>query len=252
MAVGEFRGRRDARGYIYLLQNEAFKDGWVKIGKSRRSGEVRAEELNAEAGTGIPKFHRCVFQVETLDCDRAEVAVFERLKSHRQGSQEFFIVETSYAEQVIREECSRITHEVTREVDEANASRARELRQQRAAALRDAAVEHKQPSNAAPARKLGKHHQVVLDGIARANRTKSRSTGSPPPAARPHDQWVTPEQVAAAWSARNSALQNLRKRTFDEQCPPSAPAPEPKRIVHPEFKWIVLLTALLFVVAISI
>lgn len=241
------RGRTDARGYVYLLQNEAFKEGWVKIGKSRRSGHARAAELNAAAGTGIPKRHRCLFEVETLDCDRAELAVFERLKLERQGQQEFFVVDVTLAEQVIREECSRVTKEVTREIDEANARRIEELKEKRArsARLDSTAARPQSVASTPPA-----HQQSRVASASRARTEARRPAAVSPASGKPAGQWITPDQAAAAWMARSAA--QARQRAKAEEIQPLAPAPSKATNPHPEFKWIVVLIAVLGVVAMTL
>ena len=95
-------------GVVYILKNEAFKETWVKIGQSRYSGDVRARDMNREASTGIPKHHVCVFECKTLDCGRAEKAVFTALKGERRGRQEYFEVDLEAAKLIILRECARI------------------------------------------------------------------------------------------------------------------------------------------------
>lgn len=243
------RGRTDARGYVYLLQNEAFKDGWVKIGKSRRSGRQRADELNAAAGTGIPKLHKFIFEVETLDCDRAERAVFERLRLERQGAQEFFIVDIALAEQVIREECSKVTCEIAREVDEANALRAQELRQQRDAALRREQLARVPKS--APTTDPQRTHQATPGRDDTQRRRPSRPT-PPPSAMKPAGQWVTPDQVATAWASRNAAIIEQARRDADHRSTPSEPRVPLAEESQPEFKWLVVLIVLTLAIALTI
>lgn len=244
------RGRiNDARGYIYLLRNDAFQDGWVKIGKTSRSGRERADDLNREAGTGYPGRYQCMFEVETLDRHRAEQAVFDRLESHRQGQKELFIVEIAFAEQVIREECSRLNHETLRKIDEANAQRARELQQQRAAAeLRASAAAPSE--NHAP--KPRPHEKVVLTGIERVQGAQATKPTPLPPDPRISGQWVTAEQAAAAWAARRNAQADRAKRDatlrpIEEPLPATAPTNP-----YPEFRWILVLIAVLGIVAVSI
>ena len=95
-------------GVVYILKNEAFKETWIKIGQSRHSGHVRARDMNREASTGIPKHHVCVFECKTLDCGRAEKAVFTALKGERRGRQEYFEVDLEAAKLIILRECARI------------------------------------------------------------------------------------------------------------------------------------------------
>lgn len=94
-------------GVVYILRNEAFKENWLKIGQSTRSGQKRAEEINREAGTGLPKHHFCVFEHQTTDCGKAEKAIHKRLASYRKGKQEYFEVDITLAKEVIVQECAR-------------------------------------------------------------------------------------------------------------------------------------------------
>ena len=96
-------------GVVYILVNEALKDGIYKIGQSTRSGRARASELNAEGKTGMPKLYRCIYEVATVDCGRAEKLVHARLHKGRLTRQEFFRVEF--------EEAKRVIHEVIAEID---------------------------------------------------------------------------------------------------------------------------------------
>lgn len=103
-------------GVVYILVNEALKDGIYKIGQSTRSGKARAAELNSEGKTGMPKLYRCVYEVHTTDCGRAEKLVHARLHKGRLTKQEFFRVELEEAKRVIHEVIaeleSRPVHEV--------------------------------------------------------------------------------------------------------------------------------------------
>ena len=100
--------RNDGKpGVVYILVNEAHKENLLKIGQSTRSGAHRANDLNRTVGTETPKLFKCVFEVATVDCGRAEKAVHERLKAYRLTSQEYFHVEFELAKQVISEECAK-------------------------------------------------------------------------------------------------------------------------------------------------
>ncbi len=94
-------------GVVYIIRNSAFKKKWIKIGCSRRSGAVRAEELNKGASTGIPAEFKCFWQCETKDCGRAEKAVHLTFEPFRRGKpgQEWFKVDIETAKSCIEEEC---------------------------------------------------------------------------------------------------------------------------------------------------
>ena len=94
-------------GVVYILHNEAMRAGVYKIGQSTRSGNARANDLNRTVGTETPKLFKCIFEVHTVDCGRAEKAVHLRLKAHRMTNQEYFDVDLELAKLVIREECAK-------------------------------------------------------------------------------------------------------------------------------------------------
>ncbi len=108
-----YRQNHGIPGVVYLLVNDGLRDGYVKIGCSRRSGEVRAKELNDAASTGTPGMFRCVFQCRTKDCGRAEEKVFEALAQERRGKwgQEFFEVPLERAKSTILQVCATLDRE---------------------------------------------------------------------------------------------------------------------------------------------
>jgi hypothetical protein len=99
-------------GVVYILRNEAFKENWLKIGQTTKSGAYRASQLNAKASTGIPKHHLCVFELRTADCGRAEKEVHRLLHQYRMGRQEFFTVELEIAKAAIFKVCRELDDEV--------------------------------------------------------------------------------------------------------------------------------------------
>jgi hypothetical protein len=108
--TGGFDQNIGIAGVIYILSNDGFRDGYYKIGCSRRSGRARAFDLNVDANTGTPGSFRCVFEQRTVDCGRAERLVFERLRKYRRGKpgQEFFEVELDLARQTILSVCADV------------------------------------------------------------------------------------------------------------------------------------------------
>lgn len=40
---------KEEKGYVYILTNPAFRENWVKIGKSSRPVDVRSKELDNTA-----------------------------------------------------------------------------------------------------------------------------------------------------------------------------------------------------------
>jgi hypothetical protein len=78
-------------GWVYAMQNPAYREPWLKIGKSRRPPHIRARELGAE--TGVPDDFHVVHFVHVANRDEAEKSVHEALQRYRvSASKEFFDV----------------------------------------------------------------------------------------------------------------------------------------------------------------
>ncbi|MFO0884836.1 MAG: GIY-YIG nuclease family protein [Pirellulales bacterium] len=94
-------------GVVYILANRGLQTGWFKIGCSRRSGKIRASELNFDANTGTPGEYVCVYEAATDDCGRAEQSVFQELAKHRRGKrgQEFFEIDLEIAKRCVEKAC---------------------------------------------------------------------------------------------------------------------------------------------------
>ncbi len=107
-AGGGFRKNHGQAGVVYVLENPGLAAGWFKIGCSRHSGAKRAQDLNSDANTGTPGLFKCIFEVATLDCGRAEQAAFEDLAWARKGKsgQEYFMVDLDVAKVAIRRACT--------------------------------------------------------------------------------------------------------------------------------------------------
>lgn len=157
-------------GVVYILTNEAFKDNWLKIGCTRHSGKVRADDMNFQASTGLPAHHVCVFEAKTLDCGRAEKKVHSILSKHRTGRQEFFVVDIATAKATINQVCAEIDDGVRAE-SSARAEREKiSLEAQRrdaeleAARLRRAALAERERLNAA-ARAHTERNDVRADAV---------------------------------------------------------------------------------------
>jgi len=114
--VGIYDANDGKPGVVYILANDALRDDVFKIGQSTRSGNARASELNAEGKTGMPKRYRCIFEVSTDDCGRAEKNVHRRLMNRRM-SKEFFRVELEEAKRIVREECAKFRQAEAREYE---------------------------------------------------------------------------------------------------------------------------------------
>ena len=96
-------------GVVYILVNPGLSEGYIKIGCSRYSGRKRAEDLNLNANTGTPGSFKCIYEMKTQDCGRAEQEVFKILEKYRRGKkgQEFFHVSFNLAKQVIEDSCAK-------------------------------------------------------------------------------------------------------------------------------------------------
>lgn len=77
-----------AKGFIYILINPAYK-GLLKVGKTTRTSEERAEELSK--GTGIPTPFAVAYDIEVEDCNQIEKDIHMRLAQYRYSQdREFF------------------------------------------------------------------------------------------------------------------------------------------------------------------
>jgi hypothetical protein len=85
-------------GKIYALINSSMP-GLVKIGKTTRDAELRADELNT---TGVPTPFIVLYELDVVDCDVAEREVHKRLSKFRVAdNREFFRVQAKVAVDVM-------------------------------------------------------------------------------------------------------------------------------------------------------
>lgn len=88
-------------GYIYVMVSPALKENLLKIGKTTRTPQKRAQEISV--GTGVPLRFYVIFQVSVSDCHEVEKLVHAKLAHHRStSSREFFEVSLESAIEVIR------------------------------------------------------------------------------------------------------------------------------------------------------
>jgi len=98
-----------AVGYVYVLLNQSY-EGLVKIGKSTRHPDRRAQELS---GTGVLHPYLVAYYQEVSDCDLAERLIHEELKeSRRSANREFFKVSSTEAIGVLQ----RIVEQVNSQI----------------------------------------------------------------------------------------------------------------------------------------
>ena len=100
-------------GVVYVLENPAFRPGVHKIGSTRRSGAIRADEMNRQSFSGTPAEFNCVFECETLDCGLAEERVFQLLNQTQVGKagQEFFDMALEPVREIITAVCRAVDEE---------------------------------------------------------------------------------------------------------------------------------------------
>ncbi len=74
--------------FIYILINPSMQ-GLLKIGKSKRSAQERADELSL--ATGVPAKFQVAYELEVTDCDLAEMQVHRAFTRYRvENNREFF------------------------------------------------------------------------------------------------------------------------------------------------------------------
>lgn len=84
-------------GYVYVLSNPAMP-GLVKIGRSKHSGRVRAQEIYKQGGTGVPMPFKMEFEIWSEDCVSDELYIHEELTHIRVNSgREFFNLDVNDA-----------------------------------------------------------------------------------------------------------------------------------------------------------
>ena len=88
-------------GFVYVMVSPALKDHLLKIGKTTRNPEKRAQEISL--GTGVPLRFYVIFQILVSDCHEVEKLVHTKLAQHRStSSREFFETSLDSAIEVIR------------------------------------------------------------------------------------------------------------------------------------------------------
>lgn len=91
----------DRAGWVYILQNPALAENYLKIGRTTRLPEERARELSAS--TGVPVPFEVAYSERVNNCFRVEREVHELLRQYRvNDSREFFNVPVDIAISVIQ------------------------------------------------------------------------------------------------------------------------------------------------------
>ncbi|KFI22095.1 GIY-YIG nuclease family protein, partial [Nitrosococcus oceani] len=97
-----------SRGYIYILTNPSYEKNLLKIGRTSRSPEIRAEEIYKRA-TGVPTPFKVSFKRKVLNCKEAERLIHTRLKTYRpHNSREFFKLSINEAVSIVNQACEEV------------------------------------------------------------------------------------------------------------------------------------------------
>ena len=89
-------------GFIYILVNPAFRLNFLKIGKTTRLPDSRAEEITN--ATGVPMRFYVVYEIKVSNCHLVEKLVHSRLAKYRvANNREFFELPLKDAIAVIEE-----------------------------------------------------------------------------------------------------------------------------------------------------
>jgi hypothetical protein len=110
----EPRKNHGVPGAIYILGNPGLKDGYYKIGSTRRSGWSKAMELNRDLNNAIPGAFECVFELHTRDSGRALDMIDKELEYCRRGrkDQDYFELDLERAKQAIVSACQEVDRQV--------------------------------------------------------------------------------------------------------------------------------------------
>ena len=102
-------------GRIYVLRNEHMRDLIVKVGKTLRTTEDRAKELNK--ATGVAGKFQVLFEENVVDIDSAEHLVHEQLAAYRlEPNREFFRLPYKIAIRTVFDVCTEINKNLAAEV----------------------------------------------------------------------------------------------------------------------------------------
>ena len=93
--------------YIYILQNEAFAETHLKIGRTVYDPADRASDLSR--ATGVPTPFEVAWSQRTVDCVMAERLIHEQLAEYRTNPRrEFFDLELGEAVKVVQAQVKRV------------------------------------------------------------------------------------------------------------------------------------------------
>ena len=95
-------------GYIYILINPSLQKNFLKIGKTSRDPELRAEEISS--GTGVPSPYHVAYTTKVPDCHLAERIIHQKLKDYRvRNEREFFLLPLQKAIDIVAKTAEHMT-----------------------------------------------------------------------------------------------------------------------------------------------
>jgi hypothetical protein len=102
-------------GHVYILLNAAMP-GLLKIGKTTRTPEERAEELSRSSGVAAP--FSVAYAEDVPDCDGAEEMIHNRLEKFRENKgREFFRLPTRDAIEALRQIARELRQRAAKEFE---------------------------------------------------------------------------------------------------------------------------------------
>jgi hypothetical protein len=104
------------KGYIYILINTSYP-GLLKIGKSQRSPDIRANELSI--ATGVPNSFHVAYYLIVNDIDTAELEIHRHLVQYRESkNREFFRIPLNQSIDLIRKILKKLNIDFANHEDE--------------------------------------------------------------------------------------------------------------------------------------
>ena len=107
----------EQKGYVYILTNPAFRENWVKIGKSSRPVDVRSKELD---NTAVPlpfEIYATMCTSKYAEAERHVHRYIERFTNLRiRNNREFFNVSPEVALDIFKDVASLLDDAVIEEV----------------------------------------------------------------------------------------------------------------------------------------
>ena len=96
-------------GKIYILRNSSFNPNIIKIGKTKRTSEIRSRELSIS--TGVPTGFEVLYEDEVIDHHLAEKLIHKYLQEYRiNPKREFFNLALKDAVKIVFNVCQDINN----------------------------------------------------------------------------------------------------------------------------------------------